>query len=136
MRRILALSLLVCLFVPAAIARAQSQKSEVQSSKLVITVADPSGGVIPGAKVTVTPKAEPAITTATGIATFDGLAPGQYTITAEFQGFETVTIKDYRVRAGDNKRTIVLPLKKVAEDVTVGRDKQSAGLDPRGNAFS
>ena len=32
-------------------AQAQSSKSEVQSSKLLITVSDPSGGVIPGATV-------------------------------------------------------------------------------------
>ncbi len=75
-------------------------------------------------------------TTAAGVATLENLPPGRYTITAEFQGFETVIIKDYRVRAGENKRSVTLPIKKVAEDVVVGRDKQSAGLDPRGNAFS
>ena len=63
-------------------------------------------------------------------------SPGRYTIQAEFPGFETVRSATIRVRAGENRRAIILPIKKVAEDVTVGRDKQSASLDPRGNAFS
>ena len=115
-------------------------------ARLLVTVSDPSGGVIPGATVTVTPQdpaakagpsaTPPVLTTAAGLATIEGLAPGRYNITAEFSGFETVVLKDYRVRAGENKRGVVLPLKKVAEEVVVGRDKQTAGLDPRGNAFS
>ena len=44
-----------------------------------------------------------------------------------------------RTTASARARTsarVTLPIKKVAEDVVVGRDKQTAGLDPRGNAFS
>ena len=92
---------------------------QTQSSKLLITVSDPSGGVIPGATVTVTPQDAPAkagapaippvLTTAAGVATIDGLAPGRYIITAEFSGFETVILKDYRIRPGENKRGVVLP---------------------------
>src|SRR6185436_3922153 len=147
MRRLfLAVATGVSVLAVTAAAQAQSSKSDAQSSKLVVTVADPSGGVIPGATVTVTPQdapakvgapaIPPAITSAAGVATVDGLAPGRYIITAEFSGFETVILKDFRVRAGENKRGVVLPLKKVAEEVVVGRDKQTAGLDPRGNAFS
>jgi len=57
-------------------------------------------------------------------------------VSAAFSGFETVTVKDVRVRAGDNKQKISLPLKRVDEAVTVGRDKQSAALDPLGSSFS
>ncbi|HET9368798.1 MAG TPA: carboxypeptidase regulatory-like domain-containing protein [Vicinamibacterales bacterium] len=129
----------------AGSARAQAKP---ERSRLLVTVADPSGAVIPNARVTVTavdagataaatPAGPRTATTAdTGVATIGDLAPGRYTIQAEFPGFETVTIRDFRVRAGDNKRSIALPLKKVAEEVNVGRDGQSAGLDPRGNAFS
>ena len=147
MRRLfVALAMGVSALAATAAAQGQSSKFEAQSSKLLITVSDPSGGVIPGATVTVTPQDAPAkaaapaipptVTSAAGVATIDGLAPGRYTITAEFSGFETVVLKDYRVRAGENKRGVVLPLKKVSEDVVVGRDKQTAGLDPRGNAFT
>jgi hypothetical protein len=86
--------------------------------------------------VTTTAVAQTATTAESGVATIDNLTPGRYAIQAEFPGFETVSVRDFRVRAGDNKRSIALPLKKVSEDVKVGRDGQTAGLDPRGNAFS
>jgi hypothetical protein len=141
LRAFLALAAVLC----APVAAGAQQPPPQPAGKLSVTVADPSGGVIPGATVRVTPQddaarsrpAPPAATTtAAGVAVLDNLAPGRYTIVAEFAGFETLTVKDYRVRAGENRRNVTLPLKKVAEDVVVGRDRQSAGLDPRGNAFS
>ncbi len=64
------------------------------------------------------------------------LPPGRYTIQAEFPGFEIVQVRDFRVRAGDNRRSVMLPIKRVAEEVVVGRDGQAASLDPQGAAFS
>jgi hypothetical protein len=43
-------------------------------------------------------------------------------------------LRDIRLKAGDNKHLVVLPLAKFTEDVTVGRDKQTAGAD-RAAAF-
>ena len=112
--------------------------------RLMVTVNDQSGAIIRDAKVTVigtddatkgAPLA-PVMTSGVGLATLENLAPGRYTIQAEFEGFETITVKDFRVRAGDNRRAITLPIKKVSADMTVGRDKQAAALDPLGNAFS
>src|SRR5690348_4774405 len=120
MKRLATFTLVVCLFASAAAAQ--------QATKVLVTVADPSGAVIPGATVTLTaqdgqPKAgasissiAPVTTTQAGLATIEGLAQGRYTLTAEFPGFEPVVVKDFRVRAGDNRRNVVLPLKKVAED--------------------
>jgi hypothetical protein len=113
-------------------------------ARLIVTVKDQSGAILPAAKVTVVGQDEAtraavlpvASASAEGVATLDGIAPGRYTIQAEFPGFETMQVRDYRVRAGENRRVVTLPIKKVNEDVTVGRDKQSASLDPRGNAFS
>jgi hypothetical protein len=121
-----------------------SAQARPDTTRLLVTVVDPSGAVIPNARVTVsgqepsTSKAEiaPAQTSLAGVATFDALPAGRYAIQAEFSGFETVTVQDVRVRTGDNRRTIALPIKKVAEDVTVGRDSRTSALDPRGNAFS
>ena len=45
-------------------------------------------------------------------------------------------MRDVRLRQGETRRSITLPIKRVAEDLTVGRDRQSSALDPRGNAFS
>jgi hypothetical protein len=115
-----------------------------ENARLLVTVVDPSGAVIPGAKVIVTaqepaasaPDLAPAMTTAAGVAVFESLAPGRYAVQAGFAGFETVTVRDLRLRVGDNRRSITLPIKKVSEDLTVGRDGQTSALDPRGNAFS
>jgi hypothetical protein len=129
----------VCLGLSLVAATATAQT--LPTGRLLVTVADPSGAVIPQATVTVTaqesrPAPAPAKTADTGVATIEALAPGRYTIVAEFPGFETITVRDFRVRAGDNRRTVTLPIRKVSEDVVVGRDGQSSSLDPRGNAFS
>ena len=102
---------------------------------LHVTVVDPSGAVIVGATVTVTgadPSAsakESVQSVDNGIATVVGLAPGRYTITAEYPGFETRVLKDVRVRGGDNKQVAVLPLPKLEASVTVAQDKQEAAAD-------
>src|SRR6187431_744837 len=118
MRRLFrALAMGVSALVVSATAQAQTAENqrtrepEYPRTRLVITVSDPSGGVIPGATVTVVPQDEaakarastipPVLTSSAGLATIEGLAPGRYIITAEFSGFEAVVLKDYRVRAGD-----------------------------------
>lgn len=134
------IALLVCALAPANAVWAQVDRG----GKLQLTVVDQTGGVIPNATVTVTGQEDstkavqlaPAMTSTAGLATFESLLPGRYTIQASFDGFETVTMKDFRVKSGDNKQKITLPLKKVDESLTVGRDKQSAALDPLGSSFS
>jgi hypothetical protein len=69
-----------------------------------------------------------------GIATFERLAPGRYSVQGEFTGFEMGLLRDLRLKPGDNKHVMVLPLAKLAEEVTVGRDKQTAASD-RASAF-
>jgi hypothetical protein len=110
-------------------------------SKLIVTVSDPSGAVIPEATVTVVGLDDgvkniavpPAKTLASGIATFEGLTPGRYSIKAEFPGFELGLLRDIRVNRGDNKHVLVLPLKNMSESVTVGAENQAA--DRAGKAF-
>jgi hypothetical protein len=127
-----------------AIAGSAFAQPQPATGRLHVTVVDPSGAVIPQATVTVTAQdarsaqmpLAPVKTSDAGVAVVDNLAPGRYTIVAEFAGFETVTVRDHRVRAGDSRRAVTLPIKKVSEDIIVGRDGQSSSLDPRGNAFS
>jgi hypothetical protein len=136
-RLVFVVALLVCAAAPAW---AQVDRG----GRLQVTVVDPSGGVIPNATVTVTGQDDPtrvvtlapATTSPAGVATFESLVPGRYTVQASFDAFQTITVKDVRVRNGDNKQKITLPLKNVDESLTVGRDKQSAALDPLGNSFS
>jgi hypothetical protein len=132
----------IALALVASIARAQTP----DAGRLIVTVTDQSGGVIPNAAVSVqlqdgaaastgvSPRS--ATTSEGGVATVEGLKPGRYTIDATFPGFEPASLRDVRVGSGSVKRTIVLLIRKVAENVTVGRDKQSSALDPQGNSFS
>lgn len=50
-------------------------------------------------------------------------------VVAEFTGFETSAPREVRVRAGDNRLTIVLALARLKDEVVVGRDQQVAGSD-------
>lgn len=110
---------------------------------LRMTVVDQTGAVIVGATVTVSGEEEatrataaaPAKTSGAGIATIPGLAPGRYTIQADFPGFETRVVKDVRIRAGENRQVAVLALPKMETSVTVADDKQRSAADPRGGSF-
>ena len=53
-----------------------------------------------------------------------------------FPGFESRTITDVRVRAGDNRREVTLAIEKVAESVAVGRDPATSASDPKSDRFS
>ncbi len=116
-------------------ARAQGGRT----ASVVVTAADPSGAVIPGATVklagldaaTSAAAVTPAKTDEKGTATFAGLAAGRYEIHAEFPGFEAGLLKDVRLRPGDNKHLVILPIQKVESEVTVGRDRQAVAADPR-----
>ncbi|MBI3264823.1 MAG: TonB-dependent receptor [Acidobacteria bacterium] len=124
-------------------AQRRSPSTPTAVGRLLVTVADPSGAVIPGATVTILGQDDatkaatvaPAQTSDKGIATFERLALGRYNIQAEFPGFENGTLKDIRIRSGDNKHILVLPLQKLTDTVTVGRDAQEAAADPRGRSF-
>jgi hypothetical protein len=113
------------------------------TATLRVTVLDPSNAIIVGATVTVTgaeastsaPPVPEAKTADTGIATLTGLAPGRYTIQAEFPGFETRTLKEVRLRSGENKQVAILSISKLEASVTVEQDKQQAAADPHGRSF-
>jgi hypothetical protein len=110
--------------------------------RLMVTVTDSTGAVLPNADVRLTglenatrATSVPTVKTVdSGVATFTGLLPGRYSIEAEFPGFDKGIVKEYRVRAGDNRQTLVLPLRGVSDTVTVGRDGQEAAAD-RGVTF-
>jgi hypothetical protein len=131
--------LVAALAGPAPSALAQAPPA----GTLRVTVVDPSGAVIVGATVAVTGADEaagaapvaPVQTSGTGTATVSGLPPGRYAIRAEFPGFESKLVKDVRVRSGENKQVVVLPLQRVEASVTVGRDRQEAAADRQGTTF-
>jgi hypothetical protein len=102
--------------------------------RLVVTVVDPLGGVIPEATVTITGLETatrkvvipPAKTSDRGVATIEGLVPGRYSLTAEFSGFELKRLDSIRVRAGDNRQTMALTLRHMEDAVTVGGGQEAA----------
>jgi hypothetical protein len=115
-----------------------------QTGTLRVVVKDPSGAVIPnvvvriaGAEAATADAAIPPVTSdGQGVATAANLPIGRYTVTAEFPGFETHTLTDVRVKPGDNRRDVVLPIEKIAQSVSVGRDATTAASDPRSDRFS
>jgi len=131
------LTLLLVLFACTAFAQTS------RDAKLLVTVVDQTRAVLPGATVTVTGLEDatkavavpPVKTSDQGIATIPGLRPGRYLIQAEFPGFDIGFLRDVRLRAGDNKHVVVLPLAGLQDSVTVSRDAQESAADRRGGAF-
>ena len=104
---------------------------------LTITVVDPTGGLIVGAQVEVTPERGETTTTQTGpegTALVALEASTRVRLRVESPGFEPGTA-DIRVRR-DTRRTISLALAKVHETVDVGRDPRERASDPRSDAFA
>ena len=138
---------LICLCATAGWIGAASVSTvwaQQTATSLRIVVKDPSGAVIPGALVQVKGAEErTAAMTRTdiasdgqGVATASGLTPGRYALEVSFPGFETLTVPDVRVRAGDNRRDAVLKIEKLDETVSVGRDKSTVASDPNNDRFN
>jgi hypothetical protein len=114
-----------------------------RDARLQVTVIDQSNGILPGATVTVTGTEDatraasiPMLPAdANGIVRFDGLAPGRYSIRAEFPGFDPGLLKEIRLRSGDNRHIVILNIEKHQESVTVGQDSQSSASDRRSGSF-
>jgi hypothetical protein len=88
------------------------------------TVTDPTGAVIPGATVTLTSKdtgqAKAVESDGSGLYTFNALAPGNYRVTVERQGFNKKEIAQVvLIPEQPNALNIQMPLGDVAETVTV-----------------
>jgi hypothetical protein len=128
MRTALVLVLGAVLFTPLLHAQAP------RTARLLVTVADQTGAVIPGATLTITgledatkaSAAAPATTSDQGTATVDGLIPGRYMLQADFAGFDPGILKDVRLRAGDNKQVVVLRIKAIEAEVSVQQDAADA----------
>jgi hypothetical protein len=111
-----------------------------RDARLLVTVVDVTGAILPGATVTVIGEGAAApITTATnesGIATLAGLRLGRVTIRAEFTGFDAGEITNVRLRAGDNKQQLELALTAFEDTIEVGQDARAAASDPNGGSLS
>jgi hypothetical protein len=129
---------IVAILQPAA-ARAQAPRT----ARVQVTVVDPSSAVVPDATVdlvgleqaTQAAAVSPGKTSAAGVAIIEGVAPGRYSIRASFPGFDLGLLRDVRLRAGDNRHVVVLPLQRLEDTVTVSQDTQAAAADRRRSEF-
>ena len=85
---------------------------------------DPTGAVVPGATVTITSnetrKSQTMATSGEGFYRFTGLQPGRYTVGAEKQGFQRVTLENVVVNAEQTQGVdLQLQTGPVTESVTV-----------------
>jgi hypothetical protein len=134
-----ALFILSCAILAASPALAQATRD----GRVQVTVVDQSGGVVPGATVTLIglePSTQartlPAATSGeNGIAVVERVTPGRYSVRGEFPGFDLGLLRDIRIRAGDNRHVVVLPLAKLESNVTVGRNLQEVAADRRSSQF-
>ena len=114
----------------------------VREARLIVTVIDVTGAILPGATVSVVPEdasagpSSTAIANDSGVATIAGLKLGRYTIRAEFTGFDAGQRTNVRLRAGDNKQELELALTGFEDTIEVGLDAQSAAADPNGGSLS
>ena len=105
----------MCVVLPSG-ARAQT------TATLSGTVQDATGGVIPGAQVTLTNDAthdkRVVVSNASGLYAFPSLVPGSYSLMAAAKGFQTAQITGIDLHAGDTKTVPALAL-------TVGSESQT-----------
>ena len=82
-------------FLLIALPFASTSFAQVDTGAIAGTITDPSGGVVPGAKVTLTNEGTAFSTSTTtgpdGIYTFSPVKIGTYTLTAELSGFQRTT---------------------------------------------
>jgi hypothetical protein len=88
------------------------------------TISDPTGATVSGANVTVTSLqtnvAVAVQTNDSGAYTVPNLNPGSYSITIKLQGFQTASVPNLAVSAGDRRRTdVTLVIGRASETVEI-----------------
>ena len=125
-----------CRFVLAVVlmTSAPAFAQTARDARLLVTVLDVTGAILPGATVTVAPEDQAGATAVTaptddnGVATLTGLRPGRYTIKAEFSGFDAGERTNVRLRAGENKQQFELELTAFEDAIEVA--PEAAAADP------
>src|SRR5258708_3444806 len=96
-----------------------------QSSKATLagSVKDESGPLLQGARITLEPAAQPAVSNGQGGFFFNSLAPGNYKVTVSFVGFEPYT-KEVTLNAGQTTQVdAVLKVASASDEVIVTAER-------------
>ena len=127
-QRLFAFALLTLLLALASVppAYAQSDRGSITG-----TVTDPTGAVVPNAKVTATSldtgETREVATGDEGSYTLPQLAAGRWRVSVEAQGFKSVTIEEYKVAVQiTHSLDVKLEIGAVADVVTVTAEQQAA----------
>jgi hypothetical protein len=101
--------------------------AQFERSRVAGTIRDQQGGVMPGVTVTATNQAtnqaEVAVSDESGFYSFATLLPGQYTVSAELQGFKKATRTSVQLdAAGSITMDLTLETGALSEEVTVTAD--------------
>ena len=110
---------------------------------LRVTVVDQTNAVIVGATVTVTPTegaaaaaaAPPVQTTEAGVAVIPALAPGRYTIQAEFPVSKRASSRMFAMRAGENRQVAILHDSEAGDGRHRGAGQAAGSRGPQGPSF-
>ncbi|MGA2534944.1 MAG: carboxypeptidase regulatory-like domain-containing protein [Terracidiphilus sp.] len=144
----------VALVVAAtAAAHAQSAAAQVQTPAAAPTapaapattgtlrghITDPTGALIPGAKVTIATSAGGAVKSVTadasGAYTVTGLVPGGYIVQSTFDGFAPFSSPTIQLAAGQSKRVdISMAIEVAQQSVTVTEDTPQVNIEASGNS--
>jgi hypothetical protein len=125
--------------IAIALAVAVPATAQVPAPRFPVTgtVQDQTGGMLPGAEVTLTggPDAAPRVTKTTdaGLFRFDDVPAGAYDLRAHFEGFNPAAT---RMRVGPRapgRQKLVLKIAGLNQEVTVGTESTSLTLDASRN---
>ena len=126
----------------AAHAQAPTQKPAATTGSLHGHISDPTGALLPGAKITVTTTAGAAVATTTADASgayqVSGLAPGGYIVKASSGGFATVSSPALQVIAGQTKRVDISMAMVVEQQSVTVTDEEApmVSVEASGNTSS
>jgi len=126
----------------AAHAQAPAQKQAATTGAVHGHIADPTGALLPGAKITITTSAGAAVATATADASgsyqVNGLAPGGYLIQAFFEGFAPASSPAIQLTAGQMKRVDISMATVVEQQSVTVTDEEApmVSVEASGNTSS
>src|ERR1035437_4785149 len=135
----------LALFLPvvaAAQTQAPAKTATIATAAVNGHIADPTGALIPGARVTVTTAAGKSVATATSDSTgayvVNGLAPGAYIIKAAFEGFAPVSSPAIQLAASQVKRVDISMATVVEQQSVTVSDEEApmVSVEASGNTSS